>query len=118
MKPYEQKLIALRQEMDMIDDNIIGALSGRIDCVGEQYSPIFVYEQQRLSICKKIAQILDIYLAGFDIITKDINKAFEENSGVINEVNTAPGIEDMYVETNSGTRVHVAEIILKDMFNL
>ena len=61
MKPYEQKLIALRQEMDMIDDNIIGALSGRIDCVGEQYSPIFVYEQQRLSICKKIAQIKKEY---------------------------------------------------------
>ena len=61
MKPYEQKLIALRQEMNMIDDNIIGALSGRIDCVGEQYSPIFVYEQQRLSICKKIAQIKKEY---------------------------------------------------------
>jgi cyanophycin synthetase len=70
------------------------------------------------SICKKISQILDIYLAGFDIITSDISKPFSETNGVINEVNTAPGIEGMYKSTNSETFVDVAEIILKDMFNM
>jgi cyanophycin synthetase len=70
------------------------------------------------STCKKIAQILDIYLAGFDIITSDISKPFNDTNGVINEVNTAPGIDAIYKVINYDTHVDVAEIILKDMFNL
>lgn len=70
------------------------------------------------STCKKIAKILDIYLAGFDIITKDITKSLDETGGVINEVNTTPAIDVMYKVTNYETRVDVADIVLRDMFNL
>ena len=70
------------------------------------------------STCKKIAKRLDIYLAGFDIITNDISKNLDETNGVINEVNTSPGIDVMYKVTNYDTHVDVADIVLKDMFNL
>ncbi len=70
------------------------------------------------TLCRKIADILNIYLAGFDIITTDITKSLDETNGVINEVNTSPGIDVMYKVTNYETRVDVANIILRDMFNL
>ena len=70
------------------------------------------------STCKKIAKILDVYLAGFDIITNDISKPLSKTGGVINEVNTTPGIDVMYKVTNYETHVDVAAIILRDMFNL
>ena len=66
-------------------------------------------------LCTRIAKILKIYLAGFDIITSDIGKSLEETNGVINEVNTSPGIDNMFLP-NSNT--HIAEVILKDMLNM
>ncbi len=68
--------------------------------------------------CKNIANILNIYLAGFDIITTDITKSLDQANGVINEVNTSPGFDSIYKVINSGTRVDVADIVLRDMFNL
>ena len=85
---------------------------------GGEIIDIFDVSKEIKDVCKEIANILDIYLTGFDIITNDISKSFDETKGVINETNTAPGIEDMYIGTNSKTPVHVAEIILKDIFNL
>jgi cyanophycin synthetase len=70
------------------------------------------------SLCKKVAQILDVYLAGFDFITTDISKPLNETRGVMNEVNSSPGIEGFYKTTNSGTSVDVADIILRDIFNI
>ena len=70
------------------------------------------------STCKKIAKRLDIYLAGFDIITNDISKNLDETGGVINEVNTSPGMSVIYKVTNYDTHVDAADIVLKDMFNL
>ena len=70
------------------------------------------------SLCKKIANMLDIYLAGFDIITSDISRPFSETDGVINEINSTPDIDFMYKVINHGTRVDAIEIVLKDVFNL
>lgn len=70
------------------------------------------------STCKKIAELLDIYLAGFDIITSDISKPLSETNGVINEVNTSVGIGSIYKVRNRETRVDIADIVLRDMFNL
>jgi cyanophycin synthetase len=69
-------------------------------------------------ICRAVAEIMDIYLAGFDIITSDISKPLEETKGVINEVNTSPGMERMYRLTPPGPPVHVVELVLRDMCNL
>jgi cyanophycin synthetase len=68
--------------------------------------------------CKKIAKILNIYLAGFDIITTDITKPLSQTNGVINEVNTSPGIVAIYKVASSETCVDAAEIIIKDMFDM
>jgi cyanophycin synthetase len=68
--------------------------------------------------CKKIGNVLDVYLAGFDIVTDDITKPLNRTNRVIYEVNTSPGLEAMYKVTNYDTHVDVAEIILRDMFNL
>lgn len=70
------------------------------------------------STCKKIAKILDIYLAGFDIITSDISKPLNETNGVINEINTTPGFDVIYKVANSETPVDIADIVLRDIFNL
>lgn len=70
------------------------------------------------AICEKVAKILNVYLVGFDIITSDICKPLYETNGVINEVNTCPGLEVIYKVTNPKTRIDVAEIILRDMFSL
>ena len=68
--------------------------------------------------CADIARILGIYLAGFDIITRDITKPLEETNGVINEVNTSPGMNCMYKLASGGESVRVVETILQDMFEL
>ncbi len=85
---------------------------------GGEIIEVFNVSKEIKDVCKEIANILEIYLTGFDIITNDISKSFEETKGVINEVNTAPGMEDMYITTKSGTMMHVAEIILRDIFNI
>jgi cyanophycin synthetase len=69
-------------------------------------------------VCKRIANFLNIYLAGFDIITSDINKSLDETGGVINEVNTTPGLDVIYKVTNCDADIDIAEIILRDMFNI
>ena len=69
-------------------------------------------------ICGQIAEILDIYLAGFDIITNDIHRPLDHTHGVINEVNTSPGTEQMYTVREAGTRMHLTELVLRDMFHL
>jgi cyanophycin synthetase len=44
-------------------------------------------------VCSKIMDILGVTLGGIDIITKDISKPLAETGGIINEVNTNPGLE-------------------------
>jgi len=80
----------------------------RVECVSEDIK----------STCRRIAEVLDIYLAGFDIITPDIGRPFAETNGVINEVNTSPGLQNMFTLREDGTEVHIAEIVLCDMFAL
>jgi len=68
--------------------------------------------------CREVATVLDIYLCGCDIITTDITKSLNDTNGVINEVNTSPGIAGIYEVSNCDTPVDIAEIVLKDMFEL
>ena len=42
--------------------------------------------------CRRIMKIMDIKLGGIDIITKSIDRPLIETGGVINEVNTSPGL--------------------------
>lgn len=68
--------------------------------------------------CSKIPKIMDISLAGVDIITKDITKPLAETGGVINEVNTSPSLEIHYKVRNQEQRTDVAREILKRMFRI
>ncbi len=105
------KSVPKLNEEVFLRDNVNYSVGGelkRIDKVSESIK----------STCRNMTEILDIYLGGFDIITSDINKPLEETNGVINEVNADPGTNCQYQITQRGEPVHVAEIILKDMFNL
>lgn len=68
--------------------------------------------------CRNVANILQVNLAGIDLITQDISRPLSETGGVINEVNTSPGIEMHYKVTNQGERKDVGGKILKGMFNI
>jgi cyanophycin synthetase len=59
--------------------------------------------------CRSIMKIMDITLGGIDIITKNIDKPFSETGGVINEVNTGPGL--------GGYDKHLIQDILNLMFD-
>ena len=68
-------------------------------------------------LCRRITEILGIYLAGFDIITRDISRPLEETNGVINEVNTSPGMNAMYKVPPEEQPVRVAEKIIESLFD-
>ena len=68
--------------------------------------------------CRRTAKVLESIRRRFDIITRDITKPFAETKGVLNEVNTSPGLQCMYQLREDGTEVHIAEIVLRDMFGL
>jgi cyanophycin synthetase len=68
-------------------------------------------------MCRRIAEMLGIYVAGFDIITRDISKSLEETNGVINEVNTSPAMTAMYKVPPEEQPVHVAERIIESLFD-
>ncbi len=60
----------------------------------------------------EIARLLNIQLAGVDILTTDISRPLQETGGIINEVNTTPGLHHHYLIKNEDQAVPVANIIL------
>lgn len=64
----------------------------------------------------RAAQILNSQFAGIDIITYDPTVLLEESGGVINEINTTPGLQHHYNLLNSeetSPAVHVLKHLLK-----
>ncbi len=66
----------------------------------------------------ELTRWLNIELAGIDIITTDITRPLEETGGIINEVNTTPGLHHHYLISDPQKRIPVAEIILKHLFEV
>lgn len=71
-----------------------------------------------IDYCEKLIKIMNISLAGIDIITKDITKPLNETGGVVNEVNTSPSLEIHYKVRNQNERKDVSKEILKLMFEI
>jgi cyanophycin synthetase len=66
----------------------------------------------------RAAEILGVQLAGVDLITTDPGKPLEETDGVINEVNTTPGLHYHYQISNAAQGVPVIVPILKHLLAL
>lgn len=59
-----------------------------------------------------IARLLQIRLAGLDLITRDISRPLEDTGGAINEVNTTPALHHHYLIDNPCQQVPVARCLL------
>lgn len=69
-----------------------------------------------VDLCRRVADALRIRLAGIDLITSDIRRPLRETGGVINEVNTSPGLLPHYAVRNREKARDVAREVLLDMF--
>lgn len=61
------------------------------------------------------AAVLGVHLAGVDVITKDPSVSLKKSGGVINEVNTTPGLHFHYEICNSERGVNVALRIIEHL---
>jgi glutathione synthase/RimK-type ligase-like ATP-grasp enzyme len=66
----------------------------------------------------EIAKLLNIQLAGIDVMTEDITRPLSEANGVINEVNTTPGLHHHYLVFNEDEITPVASMVIKHLLNL
>lgn len=66
-----------------------------------------------IALGAELAGKLRIQLAGFDVMTPDISRKLEEVGGVINEVNTKPGLHHHYLISDREQGVPLAERILE-----
>jgi len=60
---------------------------------------------------------IQINLAGLDIITTDITVPLEESGGVINEINTTPGLHHHVLVNEQDQRIPVGEMVLDYIFS-
>ncbi|HSW89571.1 MAG TPA: hypothetical protein VLH19_01735 [Patescibacteria group bacterium] len=67
------------------------------------------------SQCEQLAEVLDMGLAGIDVMTKDLSKPLniEERSGII-EVNSSPGL-DLHILTDEGQRHNPVPLIVDEI---
>jgi cyanophycin synthetase len=66
-------------------------------------------------LAERVSRILDLDVAGLDVLTTDITKPLSEVNGVIVEVNAAPGLR-MHVSPSQGMGRNVAAPILNMLF--
>jgi cyanophycin synthetase len=66
-------------------------------------------------MAERVSRIIDLDVAGIDVITTDITKTLAEANGVIVEVNAAPGLR-MHVSPSQGVGRNVAAPILSMLF--
>jgi cyanophycin synthetase len=63
----------------------------------------------------RAARIIDLEIAGLDLVARDITKPLEEQGGVVLEVNAGPGIRP-HLEPDEGESRPVAREILETLF--
>jgi cyanophycin synthetase len=66
-----------------------------------------------ISMGQNIAKLLNWKLLGVDLITPDISKPLDKVHGVVNEINTTPGLHHHYLIKNKENTVPIAESILE-----
>ena len=75
-------------------------------CVRDQVHPSIV------DMGCQVVSMLGIQLAGIDVLTPDISAPFAAGAGVINEVNTTPGLHHHVLVSNEEQRLPVGELVL------
>lgn len=66
---------------------------------------------------RDLAAMLDIKLAGVDLITPDISVPLEQSGGVINEINTTPGLHHHHLVAEFEDRAQVGVTIMNDLLD-
>ncbi|MGF1523066.1 MAG: cyanophycin synthetase [Leptolyngbyaceae cyanobacterium] len=66
-------------------------------------------------LAERVSRIIDLDIAGIDVITTDITKPLSEADGVIVEVNAAPGLR-MHLAPSEGVARNVAAPVLQMLF--
>jgi cyanophycin synthetase len=66
-------------------------------------------------MAERVSRIIDLDVAGIDVVTTDIRKTLAEADGVILEVNAAPGLR-MHIAPSQGVSRNVAAPILDMLF--
>jgi cyanophycin synthetase len=66
-------------------------------------------------LAERVSRIIDLDVAGIDVITTDISKTLAEADGTIVEVNAAPGLR-MHIAPSQGVGRNVAAPILQMLF--
>jgi cyanophycin synthetase len=61
------------------------------------------------------ARVVGLDIAGLDVVAEDIGRPLEEQSGVVVEVNAAPGLR-MHLEPSVGRPRPVGEAIVASLF--
>jgi cyanophycin synthetase len=79
----------------------------------ESYSVFNEGHKEIIALGSEISNYLNIKFCGIDLITKDITKPLDKTDGVINEVNTTPGIHHSYLISQKERTVPVALELLK-----
>lgn len=70
---------------------------------------------ENIWLFERVAKIIDLDIAGLDVVTADISKPLREVDGVIVEVNAAPGFR-MHVSPSKGLPRNVAAPVLDMLF--
>ena len=70
---------------------------------------------ENIWLAERVAKVIGLDIAGIDVVTPDITKPLREVSGVIVEVNAAPGFR-MHVSPSKGLSRNVAAPVLEMLF--
>lgn len=65
---------------------------------------------------RRVGAVLNLKLFGMDLITKDIAAPLAESGGVINEINTQPGLHYHDLVAEDADKVPVGELVLDAIF--
>lgn len=66
---------------------------------------------------KKVVRNLSIDLAGIDIIAPDITQSADNQSFILNDINTTPGLHHHYLLEDSASDRDIGELILRYIFS-
>jgi cyanophycin synthetase len=70
-----------------------------------------------ITMGEKLSKLLGIELSGVDLITNDISIPLEESNGVINEINTTPGLHHHDLINDEKANVAAGEKIIQYIFS-
>jgi cyanophycin synthetase len=80
-------------------------------CVREEVHPSIV------QMGREIVALFGIELGGLDLLTSDIGVPLDESRGVINEVNTTPGLHHHALVAEVSKALPIGEMILEYLYS-